>query len=267
MALTSSSSISSAILFVGLTGCYTAEIQQLETDRDQLKGKVVGLQDQVGILRADHERLIIELSCKNQQVVDFLRDCKDLLSGGESASCNKLNVEQAMKAMAKEKHVLVRVKPAVALTSAVSMTTGRKRQIEKMVGLDSLKTISDVLVITQPQSNSPEHGNEADHIGRLTKKYLNEELHVPAAKLFGPLRITCRDKSQMMDYYANQTPEDRPDFDEPQGRASKVGVWVFRLDCGNVGTSHVDPAQRNPPGGSVGTAPAARGATGAAQPR
>jgi len=207
-----------------------------------VRGDIDKLRNEVGALRSDHERLLIELSCKNQEVLDFLRECKDLLRGGDSATCNRLNVEQAMRSMTKVNHVLARIHPG---QQQIRPSRDKEKALRKLVGQNSLKSISEVLIVTKPVSDRVEHGNEADAMGRRMKQYLNSQFGVPADRLFGPLRISCRDRAQMLDYYANQNPEDRPDFDEPRKNAPQVGIWVFRLDCGHVDAPRGDAAPRN----------------------
>lgn len=209
----------------------------------ELQGDLRKLRNDLGSLRSDHERLLIELSCKNQEVVDFLRECKDLLRGGESATCNRLNVEQTMRAMTKVGHVLARLPPG---RQTLEPSKAKQAALRKLVGPGVMKSISEVLVVTKPQSDSVEHGNEADLLGRRMKQYLNEKYGVPGNRLFGPLRISCGSKAQMLDHYANQNPEDRPDFDEPRKNAPQVGIWVFRLDCGHVDAPRGDAPPRNP---------------------
>ena len=209
----------------------------------EVQSDVRKLRNDLGALRSDHERLLIELSCKNQEVVDFLRECKDLLRGGESATCNKLNVEQALRAMTKVGHVLARLPPGRQL---LEPSKPKQAALRKLVGPSVMKSISEVLVVTKPQSDSIEDGNEADRLGNLMKRYLTQKYSVPSTRLFGPLRISCDSKAQMLDYYANKNPEDRPDFDEPRKNAPQIGIWVFRLDCGHVDAPRGDAAPRNP---------------------
>lgn len=212
------------------------------------------LKQEVITLQSEITRTQVAVHCKDPRVLDFLQQCKELLSGG-SGQCNQLNVEQAVRFMIKEEHVLVRLWPDAGLTS---MTQGRKNQLSRLVGKGGFRPISSVLVIAQPQSDKPEDSNEALAQARRLKRYLNETMKVPEHQLHGPLPVTCRGKSQLLDMYARAKPDDKPDREEPQARDPKIAVWVFRLDCGNYATaSAMDRAERDPAAG-LGPSVAAR---------
>lgn len=223
-----------------------AQIKKLEDDLQSRMRREDALQSQINELRSEQEKSVIEQSCKNPRVLKFLQDCKKFLESSEGHECNKLNVEQALKYMMEEKHVLVRLHPDKGLDS---MAGFRRSQFTEMLHPTKLKSISSVLIVAQPQDDKPEHGNEALVLGRRLRNYLHEAYRVPEQAIYRPLLISCRGKSQMLDLYANQVVDDKPDFAEPQGKAPRVALWVFRLDCGNVATPDLDSAQRQPPGG------------------
>lgn len=200
------------------------------------------LKQEIITLHSEITRTQVAVHCKDPRVLDFLQQCKEFLSGG-SGQCNQLNVEQAVRFMVKEDHVLVRLWPDSGLTS---MTQGRKNQLGRLLGKGTIRPISSVLVIAQPQSDKPEDSNEALAQARRLKRYLNETYKVPEHQLHGPLPVTCRGKSQLLDTYAKAKPDDKPDREEPQTRDPKVAVWVFRLDCGNYATaSAMDRPERD----------------------
>lgn len=204
------------------------------------------LKQEMITLQSELTRTQVAVHCKDPRVLDFLQQCKEFLSGG-SGQCNQLNVEQAVRFMVKEDHVLVRLWPDGGLNS---MTQGRKNQLSRLLGKGSFRPISSVLVIAQPQSDKPEDSNEALAQARHLKRYLNETMKIPERQLHGPLPVTCRGKSQLLDSYSRAKPDDKPDREEPQERDPKVAVWVFRLDCGNYATAAtLDRPERDPTGG------------------
>jgi hypothetical protein len=236
-----------ASLALILSSCdWDVQIKQLEAEHQTMSHNQEVLQAQINDLRSEHEKSLIEQSCKNPRVLKFLQDCKKFLESGEGHECNKLNVEQALKFMSEEQHVVVRLRPQEGLSS---MTENRKNQLSHLLDTSKLKSISSVLVIAQPPDNKPENGNQALEFGRKIRGYQHESLHVPDTAMFRPLLISCRGKSQMLDLYASQVVDDKPDFEEPQGKAPKVALWVFRLDCGNVATSDMDSVERQPTNG------------------
>lgn len=234
-------------LALGIASCdWEAQIKTLDDQQRVLSNNYEVLLSQLNELRAEHEKTLIEQNCKNPRVVKFLQECKKFLENGEGQECNKLNVEQALKFMHEERHVLVRLKPGAGLAS---MTSNRQNQLSQLLDSSKMKSVSSVLVIAQPSDNRPESGNYALEQGRKIRGFLRDKLHVPEHAMFRPLLISCRGKSQMLDHYANQVVDDQPDFEEPQGKSAKIALWVFRLDCGNVATPDVDIANRQPPPG------------------
>ena len=206
---------------------------------ERLKQEIITLQSEI-------TQTQVSVHCKDPRVLDFLQQCKELLSGG-SGQCNQLNVEQAVRFMVKEDHVLVRLRPGGGLNS---MTQGRKSQLNRLLGKGSFRPISSVLIIAQPQNDKPEESNEALAHARRLKRYLSETMKVPERQLHGPLPVTCRGKSQLLDLYSRAKPDDKPDREEPQERDPKVAIWIFRLDCGNYATaSAMDRAEYDPSGG------------------
>lgn len=239
------------LLLVGIGSCgIENKIKRLEGENQKRISTEHDLQQQINFLRSEHEKALIAQNCKNLRVLKFLQDCKEFLKNGESSQCNKLNVEQAMRFMQEESHVVIRLRPNEGLEG---MTKNRRSQLGRLLEPGRFKSISSVLIITQPQSDKPEHGNEALHLGRMLKRYLSEKHQISDHALLGPLSITCRGKAQMLDQYANQIVDDKPDFEEPQGRAPKIAAWVFRLDCGNVAATAMDSPERSP---TVGQHPA-----------
>lgn len=230
-----------------LAGCASpSHILHLENQVETLSHNQAVVQAQINDLRSEYEKALIEQSCKNPRVLQFLQDCKKFLESGEGHECSKLNVEQALKFMHEEKHVVVRLKPSEGLAS---MTENRRNQLARLLDSSKVKSISSVLVIAQPPDNKPENGNQALELGRKIRGYMHETLHVAENAMFRPLLISCRGKSQVLDLYANQVVDDKPDFEEPQGKTPKIALWVFRLDCGNVATPDLASAQRQPTNG------------------
>lgn len=210
-----------------------------------LAAKVNGLEKRQIQLEAEFQRQQIESSCKNKEVLSFLKDCKELLRSGDETTCSTRNVQQTMRSMTDQVHVLVRLRPGHPVER---MSQSKRSQLHNRLGPSALKTISSVVIVTRPQSNSPEHFNESSSLGRNIKRYLIEQVGVPADKLYGPLPISCRPKQDMLDVFASKNPEDKPDFDEPAKGESQVGIWVFRLDCGNVDASLLDTGTRSTSG-------------------
>lgn len=241
-------------VILSLCSCeWEVAVRKLEQQNETISHNQEVLQAQINDLKSEHEKALIEQSCKNPRVLRFLQDCKKFLESGEGHECSKLNVEQALKFMHEEQHVVVRLRPAEGLDS---MTENRRNQLAHLLQASKLKSISSVLVIAQPADNAPENGNLALVLGRKLRGYLHETLKVPEQSMFRPLLISCRGKSQMLDLYANQVVDDKPDFEEPQGKVPKVALWVFRLDCGNVATSDLDNARRQPAVGPHGVSAA-----------
>lgn len=245
----SAKAVYSGLLLLGLGSCeWEVQIRKLEEQQQALSNNHELLQGQLNALRSEHEKALIEQSCKNPRVLQFLQDCRQFLENGEGHECNKLNVEQALKFMHEEKHVVIRLKPTS--DGLVSMTTNRRNQLAQLFDASKLKSISNVLVIAQPSDNRPESGNLALELGRRIRGYMHESLRVPEHAMFRPLLISCRGKSQLLDLYASQVVDDKPDFEEPQGKSPKIALWVFRLDCGNVATApDSNSAQRQPSAG------------------
>lgn len=237
----------SLALVLGVASCeWEAQIKTLDDQQRVLSSNYELLLAQLNELRAEHEKTLIEQNCKNPRVIRFLQECKKFLENGEGQECNKLNVEQALKFMPEERHVLVRLKPGIGLAS---MSSNRQNQLSQLLDTSKMKSVSSVLIIAQPPDKSPESGNYALEQGRKIRGYLRDKFHVPEQAMFRPLLISCRGKSQMLDHYANQIVDDQPDFEESQSKSAKIALWVFRLDCGNVATPDVDIASRQPPPG------------------
>ena len=211
-----------------------AQLQQIKEDNEELKSTVQSYQKQLDLL-------LIETRCKSPKVLGFLKDCKEMLAGG-TGQCSRVNVEQAMKFMREEPHVVIRMWPKHGIDR---ISENRRNQLGQLLAPSQVTSVSNVLIIVQPQSERPEHSNEAMRWGRLLKRQLHDTYRVSESSLFGPLPVTCRGKSQLLDWYSRVVPDDRPDNEEPRARDPQIAAWVFRLDCGHVATAPVDRTDRS----------------------
>jgi len=212
-----------------------AQIRQLKDDNEELNRAVQALEKRVDVS-------LVRAHCKNPKILNFLRDCQQLLrSGAGGEQCSQLNVDQVMKFMRDEPHVVIRMWPR---QKTDYMQSNRESQVAALLSEEQIKSVSSVLLIVQPQSEKPKDLTDALRRGRRLKQKLLTQYPVREDIVFGPLPITCRGKSRMLDWYARYKPDDRPYNEEPQERDDQIVIWVFRLDCGHVAPPSVDRVDR-----------------------
>jgi hypothetical protein len=134
-----------------------------------------------------------------------------------------------MNFMTSEDHVLIRLRSDADVST---LAVARKGQLMAMLDPQRMTPVSRILFMVLPAGDAVENKDNAMKSARLLKRYVREDLKLGGtAPMLGPLSVTCKNKSQILDLYVRKSVQDKPVPEEPKPREAQVAVWVFKVDC------------------------------------
>lgn len=214
-------------LIITISSCdWGAQIENLRTENETLKNQDKGLQFQIESMSQEISALWHNIRCSNPKVADFM---KEIDVQCNSDQCGMRTLEQVMNFMITEDHVLIRLRYGA---DPSSLAPARKGQLMQMLDPKRMTSVSRILFMVLPSGDAVENKDDAMRSARLLKRYIREELKLGGtAPMQGPLSVTCKNKSQLMDLYSRKVAQDKPVPEEPKPRAPQVAIWVFKVDC------------------------------------
>lgn len=214
-------------LIIAISSCeWGAQLESLRTDNEALKKQGQGLQSQIESMSQEINTLWHNIRCSNPKVADFMKEI-DVQCNGDQ--CGMRTLEQVMNFMITEDHVLIRLRYGAEPSS---LAPARKGQLMQMLDPKRMTSVSRILFMVLPSGDAVENKDEAMRGARLLKRYIREELKLGgSAPMQGPLSVTCKNKSQLMELYSRKVAQDKPVPEEPKPRAPQVAIWVFKVDC------------------------------------
>lgn len=218
----------SCVLLVALwSSCdWGAQIESLRADNAILRKNQIDLQNQVNYLGKEISNIWHHAKCNNPRVADFIREIDAQCNGDQ---CGMRTLEQVMNFMITEEHVLIRLRTGA---DPSTLAPFRKGQLMQTLDPKKLTPVSRILFMVLPSGDAAEHKDEAMKTARLLKRHIHDNLGLGgSAPMQGPLSVTCRNKSQLMELYSRRITQDKPVAEEPKARESQVAIWVFKVDC------------------------------------
>lgn len=215
------------LLVIGLPSCeWGAQIENLRSENEALKKRDRGLQAQIESMSQEINTIWHNIRCSNPKVADFM---KEIDIQCNSDQCGMRTLEQVMNFMITEDHVLIRLRYGAEPSS---LAPARKGQLMQMLDPKRMTSVSRILFMVLPSGDAVESKDDAMRSARLLKRYIREELNLGGtAPMQGPLSVTCKNKSQLMELYSRKVAQDKPVPEEPKPRAPQVAIWVFKVDC------------------------------------
>jgi len=214
-------------LAVGLLSCgWGAQLESLRRDNEALKKRGDGVQAQIETLSREINTIWHNIKCNNPKVADFMKEI-DIQCNNDQ--CGMRTLEQVMNFMVTEEHVLIRLRYGA---DPSSLAPARKGQLLQMLDPKKMTPVSRILFMVLPSGDAVENKDDAMRGARLLKRYIREELNLGGtAPMQGPMSVTCKNKSQLMDLYSRRIAQDKPVPEEPKPKAPQVAIWVFKVDC------------------------------------
>lgn len=225
--LRSSVSLFLSLSIALLAGCdWGAQIQALRDENQSLKQRDAQLQSQIETINGEMNGLWHNIRCNNSKVANFL---KEIDVQCNSDQCGMQTLEEVMNFMITENHTLIRLRPGAEPSS---LAPARKGQLIDMLEESKMTPVSRILFMVLSSGDAVEGKDAAMRSARLLKRYVREDLKLGgSAPMLGPLSVTCKNKSQLLDLYSRKASLDKPVPEEPKPRTPQVAVWVFKVDC------------------------------------
>ena len=215
------------MMLAGLTSCeYAVQIASLRDENKVLKKRDTELQAQIEGLSREINNVWHGLKCNNAKVADFM---KEIDVQCNSDQCGMRTLEQVMNFMITEDHVLIRLRYDA---DSSTLAPARKGQLMKVLDPQKMTPVSRILFMVLPSGDAVESKDDAMKSARLLKRYVRDSMNLGGnAPMLGPLSVTCKNKSQLMDLYSRKIAQDKPVPEEPKPREPQVAIWVFKVDC------------------------------------
>ncbi|HMU41623.1 MAG TPA: hypothetical protein PKE31_21625 [Pseudomonadota bacterium] len=213
---------------IGLLGCgELAKLQkqqeQTRAELDLLKNRVRNLADFQTVTELELRTIWSRVSCNNESVKEFLRTCEKDESGCTGADV----AENFRDFLYSQPYTLSYLRPGSTLDGLAKL---RRSQLTDLTQPDNLHVGTRFIIVVLPVSESPEHQQEAERIGRQFVRYLRYHLKVPESnRILGPKTLPCTSKRDVLLRTKKRIDERTPG--EPMDNLPTVHVWVFRTDC------------------------------------